>query len=69
MKIKIDPGLVNVAIAILPEVMALFRQRQTAEDPNVKTPDDAEMLAALQQAVKSSQLRDDIWLAAHPKTK
>lgn len=63
----LDPNaLVNVGVAILPEVLALFRSRHAAADPNAPTPTDAEVLAGLKAAVEQSIATDNDWLARHP---
>jgi hypothetical protein len=61
-----NPGLLNLLIGQLPVVIGMIKGLHAAADPNAPPPTDAEVLAALQQAVASSIAKDDQWLSEHP---
>lgn len=61
-------AIANVAVTVLPEILALVRSRHAAADPGAPTPTDADVLRGLETAVKDSIAKDDEWLAAHPPT-
>jgi hypothetical protein len=59
--------LFTVALAVLPDVLAIIKARRAAADPNAPTPTDLEVLEGLRAAVTDSLAKDDAWLAAHPR--
>ena len=59
--------LVAVAIQELPNIIALIKDLFSKQDAS-STVTDADVIAALQQAISSSLAKDDQWLAAHPDT-
>jgi hypothetical protein len=63
------PGIIAAALGSLPAILALIRERRTAEDPNAPPVTDADVFAGLAFAVASSVAKDDAWDAAHPKPK
>jgi hypothetical protein len=62
-----NPGLLNLIIGQIPGIIAMIKTNHAASDPNAPPVTDADVLAALQQAVASSIARDDQWLQAHPQ--
>jgi hypothetical protein len=62
-----NPGLLNLLIGQLPVVIGMIKGLHAQADPNAPPVTDAEVLAALQQAVASSIAKDDQWLQAHPQ--
>jgi hypothetical protein len=62
-----NPGLLNLIIGQIPGIIAMVKANHAATDPTAPPPTDADVLAALQQAVASSIAKDDLWLQAHPE--
>lgn len=60
-------GLSNIAITLLPGIFDMIRARFTSKNSSAPLPTDAEVIAALNDAIASSIEKDDRWLAAHPK--
>ncbi len=57
--------LVNVAISQLPAILDWIRSMHRSASGT--DPTDAEVFAALQQAIESYIAKDDLWLEAHPE--
>jgi len=64
----IDPRLVSIAIANLPDLISWLRVEFMKKNPTAPTPTDAEVLAAYNEARLSSLEKDARWLEAHPKS-
>lgn len=59
--------LLALAIQELPDIIAAFRAKHAAANPNDPPLTDAQAKAALLAAIASSLAVDDAWDAAHPK--
>ncbi len=60
-------GILGLVLQQLPTLVDLIKSRHAAVNPSAAPLTDAEVLAALQQAIASSIAKDDQWLAAHGK--
>lgn len=59
-------GLVNVATSLLPSILAMIRENHAQAHPGAPPLTDADVFAALAQAVESSVAKDETWKAQHP---
>lgn len=63
-----DPvSIVNTINAVLPNVISLIKAIQGHSNPTEPLPTDAEVLAALNQAVAASVAVDEEWKRQHPQ--
>ncbi len=60
-----NPVLIQLAIQELPTVIDTFRQLFKKHDPTAPEPTNEDVIAAFEQAFKSSLAKDDAWLSAH----
>ena len=60
-------ALLPLIIQNLPEWIALIRQQFATQHPDQPLPTDAEVIATFHQALASSLLKDEAWLALHPE--
>lgn len=60
-------ALLKIAISETPAVIALVQGLFARRNPSAPLPTDAEVIAAFNEAFRSSIDKDDRWLAAHPE--
>lgn len=62
----VDPRLVAVGIEAAPVVIGMLREAFARKHPDAIAPTDEEVIAAYQEALRSSLAKDAAWLAQHP---
>jgi hypothetical protein len=60
-------GVEQVIAAVLPSVVTLIRDLFVQQNPGAPAPTSAEIKLTFSSACTSSLMKDDDWLAAHPK--
>ncbi len=65
--VTIDPRLINIAIEGLPVAVAWIKSAFAARHPDAPQPTSEEVIAARDEAYRSSLAKDDAILAAHPE--
>lgn len=59
-------NILNAALQALPAILALVQSEHAAANPGAAAPTDAEVFAALHEAVGSVVAKGDAWKASHP---
>jgi hypothetical protein len=62
-----NPALIQLAIEVAPQVIALLKDAFRRDNPDAQSPTDTEIIAAYALAFQSSMARDAEWLARHPE--
>jgi hypothetical protein len=60
------PGLVEIGIALAPEIIKLLREAFAKQNPDVPQPTETEIVQAATAGLIASLGVDDRWLAQHP---
>lgn len=60
------PGILNTVVSALPSIVALVRENHAKVNPEAPPLTDADVFAALSEAVTNSVAVDEQWKAAHP---
>jgi hypothetical protein len=63
-----NPALIAIAIQEAPAAIELIRQAFMKKNPDAPAPTNEEVIAAYQEAFRSSIAKDEQWLAAHPES-
>ena len=61
------PSLVNTITAVLPNIVELIKAIRGQVTPDTPPPTDAEVIAALNEAVTAGLAVAEAWKAAHPE--
>jgi len=59
-------SIINAALNSLPAILALIQGSHAEANPGAPVPTDAEVIAALHEAVASVVGKGETWKAAHP---
>ncbi len=59
-------NIVTAALNSLPAILALIQAERARTNPGEPAPTDAEVFAALREAVGSVVAKGDAWKASHP---
>jgi hypothetical protein len=65
---SIIPGILNTVVGALPSILALVRENHASANPEAPPLTDADVFAALNEAVTKSIAVDEHWKAEHPVT-